>query len=182
MKHTNFICILFLILIVAEGGLNAFQVSRRSKRSRSRNKDEKYDTLYSWAVQNGAKFNKFKIKYLMKDNRFGVAQENIDTGDNIVTIPEEIIITEVHPLVKPTCEKYKIEGQKCMATYMCSELKNQNNFFKAYFDFLPNDFQNYPAFFTKTELNLIKGSTLMEKRKDWHKWFHEEYTKLKVTT
>jgi hypothetical protein len=142
--------------------------------------DEKYENLYLWGSKNGAICNKIQIKYLSRNNRYIEAAENINKKENIVTIPESLIISEVNPLIKPTCKKYNVQDQICLSVFICEELKNSNNFFYDFFEFLPNDLNSFPLLYEEKYRKMIEGSQLMDTLKSFNKQFVDEHGDLKV--
>jgi hypothetical protein len=170
MKHKHFYYTLIILII-----LSLFNVSASATR-----KDVKYHNLFNWAVKNGATFKKFQIKYLFGNNRYIVAQDDIKKGENIATVPNNLIFTDQNPLIKPTCDKYQLTDQECISVYICEELKNKNGFFYHYFQFLPYDFDTYPLFYKNKQWDMIKGSMIGKKVNDWKAYFQTEHAKLKV--
>jgi len=143
-------------------------------------KDIKYTNIRNWTEKNGAQFGKFEIKYLHKDNRYVVASEDIKKGDNISVVPEKLILSESHPLIKPTCEKYNLEDQECLYVFFCEEMKKDNSFFKPFFDYLPRDYHTYPIFYNKKLKSLLKNTQLNERIKYNNEESRKSYKKLNV--
>ena len=143
-------------------------------------KDIKYTNIRNWTEKNGANFGNFEIKYLHKDNRYVVASDDIKKGDNISVVPEKLILSESHPLIKPTCEKYNLEDQECLYVFVCEEMKKDNSFFKPFFDYLPRDYHTYPTFYNKKLKSLLKNTQLLERIKNKNEESRKSYKKLKV--
>ncbi len=143
-------------------------------------KDIKYTNIRNWTEKNGAKFGNFEIKYLQKDNRYVVASEDIKEGDNISVVPEKLMLSESHPLIKPTCEKYNLEDQDCLYVFVCEEMKKDNSFFKPFFDYLPRDYHSYPIFYNKKLKSLLKNTQLYERISYSNQAIRKSYNKLKV--
>ena len=90
------------------------------------------------------------------------------------------MLNESNSKIKPTCDKYKLEDQKCLRVFVCEELKNPNSFFKLYFDFLPYDYSTYPIFYSDDLKKLIQGSIIESDANEKEEEIKSEYEDLKV--
>ena len=50
----------------------------------------------------------------------------------------------------------------CMKAYILTRMTNSSEFFYKYFKILPKNFNDFPYFFSKTELNLLKNTFFYE--------------------
>ena len=153
-------------------------------------KSKKYKTypLYINFLRELYKYNSFfpklKIHFYTDDYRGVIAKSDIVKNEIIMTIPKSCLITLENAL--------ETEYGKKIAKFMYRELNSpkhcllssfllfeeKNPKYKYYFDLLPKDFKNFPVFYTKEELEYLKGSPfltqILEKKKD----MKNDYNKL----
>ena len=153
-------------------------------------KSKKYKTypLYINFLRELYKYNSFfpklKIHFYTDDYRGVIAKSDIVKNEIIMTIPKSCLITLENAL--------ETEYGKKIAKFMYRELNSpkhcllssfllfeeKNLKYKYYFDLLPKDFKNFPVFYTKEELEYLKGSPfltqILEKKKD----MKNDYNKL----
>ena len=66
-----------------------------------------------------------------------------------------------------------------MTLFILKEYLKENSKYKLFLEFLPEDLSSSPLFFSKENLELIKGSFVSEKIKIWEIQLLDEYNKLK---
>ena len=136
-------------------------------------KSKKYKTypLYINFLKELYKYNSFfpklKIHFYTDDYRGVLAKSDIFKNEIIMTIPKCCLITLENAL--------KTEYGKKIGKFMYKELNSpkhcllssfllyeqQNPRYKYYFDLLPKDFNNFPVFYNKEELEYLKGSPFL---------------------
>ena len=112
-------------------------------------------------------FPKLKIHFYTNNYRGVLAKKNIIKNEIIMTIPKECLIsletvleTEYGKKIGEFMYKELYSPKHCLLTsFLLYEEKNPK--YKYYFDLLPKDFSNFPIFYTKDELNLLKGSPFL---------------------
>ena len=118
--------------------------------------------------KNNVYFPKIEIKFYSNENRFIVAKENIKESEIILTIPKNIIITF------ETAKNYYLKNKKLLdlikefkhpkhtliSLFILENLNNEK--YKFYFDFMPKNFNIFPIFYKKEELEYLKGSNFYE--------------------
>ena len=113
-------------------------------------------------------FPKIEIKFFSNENRVIIAKENIKKSEIILKIPKNIIITF------ETAKKFYIKNNKLLeliktfkfpkhsliALFILENLNNEK--YNFYFNFMPNNFKNFPIFHTNKELEYLKGSNFYD--------------------
>ena len=134
--------------------------------------------------QHNSYFPKLKIHFYSDNYRGVIAKTDILKNEIIMTIPRNCLITLE--------DTFETEYGKKISKFMYKELNSpkhcllssfllyeeKNSKYKYYFDLLPKDFNNFPVFYTKEELEYLKGSPflsqILEKKKD----MKNDYNKL----
>ena len=109
-------------------------------------------------------FPKLEIHFYTNDYRGVVAKSKISKDEIIMTIPKDCLIsleTALETSIGKEIGKFMYNEltspKHCLLTsFLLSEEKNPK--WKFYFDLLPNDFSNFPIFYSQKELDYLKGS------------------------
>ena len=121
-------------------------------------------------------FPKLKIHFYTDDYRGVIAKSDISKNEIIMTIPKNCLITLENAMETEYGKKIskfmyrELNSPKhcLLSSFLLFEEKNPK--YKYYFDLLPKDFKNFPVFYTKEELEYLKGSPclsqILEKKKD----------------
>ena len=124
----------------------------------------KYINFLQNLYKNNAFFPKIEIQFYTDDYRGVVAKNKILKDEIIMAIPRQCLITlEV---------AFSTNYGKKISEFMYRELNSpqhcllssfilfeeNNPIYKYYFDLLPNDYSNFPIFYSKKELEYLKGS------------------------
>ena len=127
----------------------------------------KYINFLQYLYKNNSFFPKIEIQFYTDDYRGVVAKNKILKNEIIMAIPKECLITLEVAL--NTSYGKKISGfmyhelnspKHCLLSSFL--LFEQNNpLYKYYFDLLPNDYSNFPIFYTEKELDYLKGSPFL---------------------
>jgi hypothetical protein len=167
MNFYYFIIICFYILI--------------SKSYSSQKSD--YDLLLEWGKNNSLRISdKIKIEYINENNKTYYAVQNILKGEEILTIPNSIVLNIKNTLLlygnkaRKLYSKFNSEfnessnfnlEQAFLAFIMHKVNSNkklkENNFYKYYqylFNTFETNFDSYPIFYSLEQLNLIRGTSL----------------------
>ena len=133
--------------------------------------------LINWAIENGVKMNKITLKQLSSTNRGFFASENILTGEEILFIPNDILIKyeniseevsldiDFYQNDVPDEEKKTLKLPIVPLTFsvwlMQEEQKGKDSKFYEYIHALP-PVRNFPIFYNAAERTLLEGNPLIE--------------------
>jgi len=125
---------------------------------------DKVQQLFDWAISNGIKFPKMEIRTYSPNFRGVHAKDTIHTGEAIVSVPINMILTETIGYTKsPLGAKIKASGVKILfpyCTYLACLLndasKDPKHFIRPYFDMFPTDAKTYPICYNDDDLNDLK--------------------------
>ena len=121
-------------------------------------------------------FPKLEIHFYTDDYRGVLAKSNIKRDEIIMTIPKECLIsletafdTSYGKKIAEFMYKELNSPKHCLLTaFYLYEEKNPK--YKYYFNLFPQDFSNFPIFYTNKELDYLKGSPflsqILEKKQD----------------
>ena len=136
----------------------------------------KYINFLQYLYKKNSLFPKIEIQFYTDDYRGVVAKNKILKNEIIMAIPKECLITLEVAL--NTSYGKKISGfmyqelnspKHCLLSSFLLFEEN-NPLYKYYFDLLPNDYSNFPIFYTEKELDYLKGSPflnlIMNKKSD----------------
>jgi protein-histidine N-methyltransferase len=130
-------------------------------------KEEKelFTNYAQWIKGFGAEFSKMKIRYIAEEYRGVTAGADIEKGETIISVPKHAIITL--QMAKETEVGKKIIEQKVsliypnnstLATFVLLEKSKATTKWKPLFDAFPKKVDNFPIFYNKEELDLLKGT------------------------
>jgi histone-lysine N-methyltransferase SETD3 len=127
----------------------------------------KYINFLQYLYKNNSFFPKIEIQFYTDDYRGVVAKNKILKNEIIMAIPKECLITLEVALNTSYGKKisafmyHELNSPKhCLLSSFL--LFEQNNpLYKYYFDLLPNDYSNFPIFYTEKELDYLKGSPFL---------------------
>ena len=141
--------------------------------------------LFQWAKKNNIEIKKIQLNFLSSGYDLAKAENKITKGENILTIPKDLILTSLNPTIKGVCESIKkIPELAKDSDLICLSLSLKNLLsqkWKQYSNYLFDSvkFTNFPLFYNQEEMNLLKGSyfnTLLSATRNQYKL---EYTILK---
>ena len=123
-----------------------------------------------WLLENRALVVDLNIKVKQGGEREVISKHSIKSDTNIVQIPKKLIITELHGkntefgklLLKGDHSKMGNLGISLVAIYILTTF-DTGCFFQPYYDILPDNLQNFPIFWNKTELAYLQGSNILNK-------------------
>lgn len=128
---------------------------------------ERFEALFEWMRQDGATFDKLKLRYYGPDYRGVHAARDIKQGETILFVPRKEIITLEMAIESPIGQLMNARDfrrrlispkHSFLATYIMQEKRKKNSYFEKYIDILPKCFNNFPIFYTKEERNWLDGS------------------------
>jgi hypothetical protein len=109
-----------------------------------------------------------KIRYIAEEYRGVTAGADIEKGETIISVPKNAIITL--QMAKETEVGKKIVEQKVsliypnnstLATFVLLEKSKPTTKWKPLFDAFPKKVDNFPIFYNKEELDLLKGTQFL---------------------
>ena len=163
-------------------------IEKNKKEIMSKTKKYKSYPLYIKFLKELYKYNSFfpklKIHFYTNNYRGVLAKKNIIKNEIIMTIPKECLIsletvleTDYGKKIGEFMYKELYSPKHCLLTsFLLYEEKNPK--YKYYFDLLPNDFSNFPIFYTQDELNLLKGSPFLNQISTKKDDIKNDYNKL----
>jgi len=130
----------------------------------------KHIEFIRWMKNHKSNLYKTRIEIYEKNYRGIHATVNIEKYQEIISVPIEMAIsyktmenTELgKKLVEAKIFDAKWEVYLFPLIFVLEEHKNPNSTYRKYIDILPKTAENHPAFYGPDELNLLKGSTLLE--------------------
>ena len=143
-------------------------IEKRKKEIKSKSKQFKSYPLFIKFLKElyryDAFFPKLEIHFYTNDYRGVVAKSKISKDEIIMTIPKDCLIsleTALETSIGKEIGKFMYNEltspKHCLLTsFLLTEEKNPK--WKFYFDLLPNDFSNFPIFYSQKELDYLKGS------------------------
>ena len=123
---------------------------------------EKYKKFEEWLLSNGAYISpKITPIELSNENRYIISNSSIEKGEKLLFIPNKVIISSLNDNVHMFClQIFSFEDElnefDCIVTYIAFQLKNNNSFFKPYFDYFPNINYNIPLYYSNDLINKYK--------------------------
>ena len=132
----------------------------------------------------GLFINKIKIDFNSDCDRFCRATEDIFEKDILIRVPLEALMTldearqsQLGGYFTPQLEK-KLNSphHSLLSTFMLTEIdKGTKSKWKYYFDFLPENYNNFPIFYGEKEFNYLKGTQFLELLQKKKKEMKEDY-------
>jgi len=117
----------------------------------------RFETLFDWMRNDGAEFDKLKVRYYAPDYRGVHAAREIKKGETILYVPLKEIITLEMAMESPIGSlmaarnfRQRLVSPKhsFLATYIMEERRKPNSWFDKFIDILPKCFDNFPIFYT----------------------------------
>lgn len=157
------------------------------------NRKASISDLLHWAKNNKIQLKKIHLNFASSGYELVKSEDKIKSGEAILTVPKDFILTAANPELKPGCEAIKkIEELKDEAELICLSvgLKNklaENPKFKEYVSYLFETvkYSNFPLLYGAAENQLIKGSylnSLINARKSVYKLQYSILKKKKIFT
>ena len=163
-------------------------IEKRKKEIKSKSKQFKSYPLFIKFLKElyhyDAFFPKLEIHFYSDDYRGVLAKSKILKDEIIMTIPKECLIslelaleTNIGKEIGKFMYSELNSPKHCLLTsFLLTEEKNPK--WKFYFDLLPNDYSNFPIFYTQKELDYLKGSPFLNQIYDKKIDMKKDYEKL----
>jgi histone-lysine N-methyltransferase SETD3 len=127
----------------------------------------KIENFTKWMRDNGAKFNKIRMRYYAPDYRGVHSYEPIHASEEFLWVPKKLIITSQMGKETAIGQKIRKSGVKVswdyllyITLFLLIQQKDTNSFWKPYMDVYPRSTGNFPMFFTKEEQDLLEGTPM----------------------
>ena len=138
--HSNIIS--FLVSLLLCNQIFSFSSNNKFLSFKEESFSKEYTNLVNYIKNNGGYISpKLTINEISTTNRFILAKEEIKKDENILFIPEKILISKLHRNVNRKCiEAYGFEEDHdydCLVYFMTIDKYNSSSMFKPYYDFLP---------------------------------------------
>lgn len=140
-----------------------------------------------WLRDNGAIFDKVDLVHHTASHRGIIAKTPIRKEEVFMFIPIQAIITlgmarETPIGVKITNSRVQLKSPKhsYLAAFILQELGKETTKWQPYFDMLPQSVDNFPIFFKKEELKLLKGTFFLEQVEMKKQQLREDYAEIRM--
>lgn len=129
----------------------------------------KFDEFFKYLRQNGAKFDKLKVRYYGPGWRGVHASRDIEKDELVLVLPKNLLIhadlVNESQVIKDisnikdwkTTREYE---NFQFAIWILQEEKKPDTPFKTYFEIMPKTYENFPIFYNDDENKLVERSQL----------------------
>ena len=121
----------------------------------SKELSKKYKIFENWLISNGAYISP-KITPIEKNINYRsiVANATIQQNEILLFIPEKLLISSINKIVNPFCYKLfsyeeTLNEFECILSFIAYDKKNNNSFFKPYYDYFPSINFNQSIFYSE---------------------------------
>ncbi len=143
---------------------------------------EKIECFTKWMKDNGAKFNKIRMKYYGPDYRGVHCYKSIHQRETFLWIPKKLIITPqsgretaIGKLIQAAKLKLNWEYLIYITVFLMVQFHDEKSWWKPYMDVYPKAVDNFPMFYTEEEKAMLKGSPMADHVASEVKEIQEEY-------
>ncbi len=143
---------------------------------------DKIERFVRWMEENGAKFNKIRMRYYGPDYRGVHTTEAIQPSELFLSVPHKLIITPQKGRETPMGMKIVKSGVKVnwdyllyITLFLMTEFHKPDSWWKPYLDVYPHSVDSFPMFYTPAERKLLMGSPMWEQIDDEIKEIKYEY-------
>lgn len=142
---------------------------------------DEYTELTQWMISHGAYINP-KLTPVEGDdtNRYIITSESIKRKEEILFVPNELVISIINRQISPICRKifgYSDDNDyNCIVFYMLMDKYNKKSFFNPYYNYLPKfNYENLPLYFTQEFLDKYKITGIGEETSIGHRYLDSAY-------
>jgi histone-lysine N-methyltransferase SETD3 len=130
---------------------------------------DRFERMFKWMKDDGAKFDKLKMRYYGPDYRGVHAARDIKKGEIILYVPKQEIITlemamesPIGALMAAKNMRHRLLSPKhsFLSCFIMQEKRKPHSYFKEFIDILPKNFTNFPIFYTVEERAWLEGSAM----------------------
>ena len=106
------------------------------------NISKEYNDLINWVISNGGKISdKITINEKDKNNRYLYAKTNIKKYEELIFIPDSLILSFQNKRLSKYCRKmYGLSNKHdfdCLVYFLSFDIENKKSFFNPYYNYLP---------------------------------------------
>ena len=125
----------------------------------------------NWMKEDGAEYPKLEMRQYNPIYRGVHAAENIRKGETILYVPHQQIMTLDMAIKSPIgqlMEAKNLRGRllspkhSFLSALVMQERRKEDTYYKRYLEILPQQFDNFPIFYTEDEKAWLKGSPFIE--------------------
>lgn len=148
---------------------------------------DKYLQFTKWLYDGEAIFSKLDIHFYSDNHRGVLAKQNLFKDEIILTIPLDLLIslevaksTDLGAKIASIMYSELNSPKHCLLTsYILNEkFNNPNSKWSNYLNILPQDYSNFPVFFTDHEIKLLEGSPFKSQVEEKKKDILKDYEKI----
>jgi len=131
---------------------------------------QRFEALFKWMLDDGASFDKLKMRYY-SDNYRGVhASRDIPKGETILYVPLKEIITLEMCMQSPIGIQMFNRGfrqrllspkHSFFSCFIMEETRKPDSYWAKYIDILPKSFEVYPIFYTEEEMSWLENTDMV---------------------
>lgn len=144
-----------------------------------------FKQFMKWLLKNGAKFSNIYIEHYSDTFRGIKVSKFIKKNSNIVKIPYCCIMNvkkakecEIGKIVLQS--KYRPSNDHIwLSLFLLNEKNKRDSFYEPYIKTIPQNFKDYPHFFTKKDYDILKGSLILDMIKSRKHELQEDFNELK---
>mmetsp|Transcript_15397 Transcript_15397/g.15375 ORF Transcript_15397/g.15375 Transcript_15397/m.15375 type:complete len:490 (+) Transcript_15397:259-1728(+) len=143
---------------------------------------KKFENLFNWLIEGGAKFPKIKLRFYSKDYRGVHSTTFIAKNECIVVIPRSHIITLEMAKATPIGQKMVAANlnllspkHSFLSSFILQEKAKEESWWKPYLDILPESYSNFPIFYTDEDKEWLTGSPFLEQVNEKIQDIEEDY-------
>ena len=143
----------------------------------------KLERLLLWLKENGAEFDNIFFREYSHNERGVHSKKSIKKDSLVIKIPKKLIIHSDRPSKYGNLmDEYEINIKKKNLTklvlFMLDDMKDDDSFFKPYYDILPEDLSHMPIFWSDEELLFLENSHFLSSITDRRKILENNYKEL----
>jgi protein-histidine N-methyltransferase len=131
---------------------------------------QRFEALLDWMKQDGAEFDKMKLRFYEKNYRGVHMSRPCKKNDTILYVPLKEIITLEMCMSCPTGKLMYARGFRTrlispkhsfFSTFLMEEKRKENSYWHKYIDILPKSFEAYPIFYSEEEMSWLENTHMV---------------------
>lgn len=141
--------------------------------------------MFDWLRNDGAKFDKLKLRYYTEDYRGVHCSRDVQKGEIILYVPKKNLLTLDMAMESPIGSQMAARNfrqrlispkHSFLATFLMEEKRKPDSYFMKFIDILPKGYTNFPIFYTKEEREGLTGSPFQHQITDKIKDIQADYS------
>ena len=127
----------------------------------------RFNEMFDWLRNDGAKFDKLKLRYYTEDYRGVHCSRDVQKGEIILFVPKKNLLTLDMAMESPIGSQMAARNfrqrlispkHSFLATFLMEEKRKVDSYYTKFIDILPKGYTNFPIFYTKEEREGLTGS------------------------